>query len=89
MLFGKIRMPTNSESLCRTCTSALVVTGYGRSQHRTMCTYVHPNVVMPFTVNTCSGYFNRNQPRKVMDGFKVGAHRNTSGKVTTHINVKS
>jgi hypothetical protein len=69
-IFGKNKMPANSEPLCRTCTSALVLTGYDKSEQRIMCTYVHPNVVMPFTVNICSGYYNKNQPRKVIEGFK-------------------
>jgi len=32
------------------------------SEQMTMGTYVHPNLVLPFTVNTCSGYYDKNRP---------------------------
>ena len=86
-LFGRIKTPTNSEPLCRTCTSGLVFTGYGKSERRIMCTFVHPNVAMPFTVSTCSGYHDRNRPRKPLEGFKVDAGLDKPTKVTTRINV--
>ena len=69
-LFGKNKTSIDLNSLCTTCTSALVLNGSAKSQQKIMCTYVHPNVAMPFTVNICSGYYNKNQPRKVIEGFK-------------------
>jgi hypothetical protein len=79
--------PVGTESLCRTCTSALVFTGYRESEQMTMCTFMHPNIVLPFTVNTCTGYHDKNRPswKEMKDlaidvtpsplkpvGFKVG-----------------
>ena len=54
--------PVGSESLCRTCSYALIFTGYRESEQVTMCTRVHPNLVLPFTVNTCTGYYDKNRP---------------------------
>jgi len=69
-LFGKNKTSVDLNSLCTTCISALVLRGCGKSQQKIMCTFVHPNVAMPFIVNICSGYYNKNQPRKVIEGFK-------------------
>ena len=92
--------PIGSESLCKTCTSALVFTGYRESEQTTMCTWVHPNIVLPFTVNTCTGYYDKNRPsyKQMQDlaidvtpaplkpvGFKVGAQEPL--KVRTRVNV--
>ncbi len=92
--------PVGSEPLCRTCTSALIFTGYRESEQMTMCTFVHPNIVLPFTVNTCSGYYDKNRPsyRQMRDlaidvtpaplkpvGFKVGLHETPS--IRTRVNV--
>lgn len=92
--------PIGSASLCKTCTSALVFTGYRESELMTMCTWVHPNIVLPFTVNTCTGYYDKNRPsyKQMQDlaidvtpaplkpvGFKVGAQEPL--KVRTRINV--
>jgi hypothetical protein len=87
-----------NDSLCRTCTSALVFTGYRESEQMTMCTWVHPNIVLPFTVNTCTGYYDKNRPsyqqmqKLAIDvtpaplkpvGFKVGQ----TSSILTRINV--
>ena len=95
-------MPVGSESLCRTCTSALVFTGYRESEQMTMCTYMHPNIVLPFTVNTCTGYYDKNHPswKQMKDlaievtpsplkpvGFKVGRQDSTSEIARPHVNV--
>jgi hypothetical protein len=92
--------PVGSESLCKNCTNALVFTGYRESAQMTMCTYVHPNIVLPFTVNTCTGYYDKNCPsyKQMQDlaidvtpaplkpvGFKVGAQEPL--RVRTRINV--
>ena len=90
--------PVGSESLCKTCANALVFTGYRESEQITMCTYMHPNIVLPFTVNTCTGYHDKNRPsyqqmqKLAIDvapaplkpvGFKVGQTSN----ILTRINV--
>ena len=69
-IFAKNNVPSNSKTPCMTCTSALVFIGYGKSEQTTVCTCVYPNIVVPFTVNTCSGYYDKNRPRKQLEGFK-------------------
>jgi len=54
--------PVGSESLCRTCTHAHIMTGYKESEMITMCDNVHPNIVVPFTMYACSGYYDKNRP---------------------------
>jgi hypothetical protein len=90
--------PVGTESLCKTCTNALVFTGYRESEQMSMCTWVQPNIVLPFTVNTCTGYYDKNRPsyqqmqKLAIDvspaplkpvGFKVGQTSN----ILTRINV--
>ena len=94
--------PVGTESLCKTCANALVFTGYRESEQITMCTYMHPNIVLPFTVNTCTGYHDRNRPsyqqmqKLAIDvtpaplkpvGFKVGVGFHEAATVRTRINV--
>jgi hypothetical protein len=80
--------PVGSVSLCRTCTSAQIMTGYRESELITICDNVHPNLVVPFNVYECTGYYDKNRPswdemkklaihvepgRTKPRGFKVGA----------------
>ena len=80
--------PVGSESLCRTCANAHIMTGYRESEMVTVCTDVHPNIVLPFVIHECTGYYDKNRPSwKQMEdlaidvstapfkpvGFKVGA----------------
>jgi hypothetical protein len=80
--------PIGSDSLCRTCSNAQVMTGYRESEMVTMCDAVHPNIVVPFRIYDCNRYHDRNKPtwqqmqklaiRVSADkpkplGFKVGA----------------
>jgi hypothetical protein len=79
--------PIGSASRCKTCRNAHIMTGYRESELVTMCNEVHPNIVVPFTVYECSGYYDKNRPTwKQMEelaidvatapmkpaGFKVG-----------------
>lgn len=79
--------PIGSESLCRTCTNAHIMTGYRESEMVTMCSEVHPNIVVPFLIYECSSYYDKNRPswKRMEDlaitvspgplkpvGFKVG-----------------
>jgi hypothetical protein len=95
--------PVGTESLCKTCTSALVFTGYRESEQMTMCTWVHPNTVLPFTVNTCTGYYDKNRPsyKQMQDlaidvtptplkpvGFKVGVGFHEAATVKTRVIVE-
>ena len=54
--------PVGSESLCRTCTSAHIMTGYRESEMITICNDVHPNIVVPFNIYECSGHYDKNRP---------------------------
>ena len=36
--------------------------GYRESERLTMCNDVHPNIVVPFTIYECSGYYDKNRP---------------------------
>ncbi len=54
--------PVGSESLCKTCTSGHIITGYRESELITICTDVGPNLVLPFTVYDCTGYYDKNRP---------------------------
>ena len=54
--------PVGNESICSTCSRALVISGYRESELITVCCYVDPNIVLPFTVHTCSGFYDKNRP---------------------------
>ena len=54
--------PVGSESLCRTCSYAHIMTGYRESERITMCNEVHPNIVVPFLIYECTGYYDKNRP---------------------------
>lgn len=54
--------PVGSESLCRTCTHAHIMIGYRESEMVTVCTDVHPNIVLPFKIYDCTGYQDKNHP---------------------------
>jgi hypothetical protein len=54
--------PVGSESLCRTCSNAQIMTGYRESEMVTMCNGVHPNIVVPFNIYECTGYHDKNKP---------------------------
>jgi len=54
--------PIGSESLCRTCIYAQIMTGYRESEMITMCNRVHPNIVVPFRMYECTGYHDKNRP---------------------------
>lgn len=64
------------------------MTGFRESELITICDNVHPNLVVPFNVYECTGYYDKNRPswdemkRLAIDvvpgtlkpvGFKVGA----------------
>jgi hypothetical protein len=60
--FVKGGTPVGSESLCKTCSSAHIMTGYRESELVTICNDVHPNIVVPFTIYECTGYYDKNRP---------------------------
>jgi hypothetical protein len=94
--------PVGSESLCRTCTSAHIMIGYRESEMITICTDVNPNIVLPFTIYSCTGYYDKNRPSwDQMEklainvttaplkpvGFKVGVGFHETANVRTRVNV--
>ena len=54
--------PVGSESLCRTCSYAHIMSGFKESEMVTMCWRVDPNIVVPFRVYECTGYYDKNRP---------------------------
>lgn len=54
--------PVGSTSLCRTCTRALVLSGYRESERLTVCNWPDPSMAVPFVVYECSGYYDKNRP---------------------------
>lgn len=94
--------PVGSVSLCRTCSDAHIMTGYRESEQLIVCTNVHPNLLVPFVVSECTGYYDKNRPDwKQMEklaidvtpaplkpvGFKVGVGFHESATVRTHVSV--
>ena len=89
--------PVGSASLCRTCTSAHIMSGYRESEMVTICNDVHPNIVVPFVIHECTGYYDKNRPswKEMKDlaldvtpstlkpvGFKTGVGFTTRVKLT-------
>ncbi|HEY6414380.1 MAG TPA: hypothetical protein VIX42_11885 [Edaphobacter sp.] len=54
--------PIGSASLCKTCSYAHIMTGYRESEMVTMCNEIHPNIVVPFFIYECTGYYDKNRP---------------------------
>ena len=54
--------PVGTDSLCRTCTHAQIMAGYRESERVTICTGVHPNIVLPFKIYDCTSYEDKNRP---------------------------
>jgi hypothetical protein len=89
--------PVGSASLCRTCVNAQIMTGFRESELVTICDNVQPNLVVPFNVYECTGYYDKNRPswKQMQDlaidivpktlkpvGFKTGAGFGTTFEVT-------
>jgi hypothetical protein len=60
--FIKGGTPVGSESLCKTCSYAHIMTGYRESELVTMCNEVQPNIVVPFLICECTGYYDKQKP---------------------------
>jgi hypothetical protein len=54
--------PVGTASKCHTCNYAHIMTGYRESEKVVMCNEVHPNIVVPFLVYECTGYYDKNLP---------------------------
>ncbi|HWW22580.1 MAG TPA: hypothetical protein VNY78_01700 [Edaphobacter sp.] len=48
------------------------MTGYRESEMITMCNDVHPNIVVPFLIYECTGYYDKNRPNwKLMEDLAI------------------
>lgn len=54
--------PVGSESMCKTCSYSHIMTGFKESEMVTICRHVHPNIVVPFLMYECTGYYDKNRP---------------------------
>ena len=54
--------PSGWASLCTTCTWAHIVSGFRESELVVICTEVNPNFAVPFKVQECTNYLDRNRP---------------------------
>lgn len=54
--------PNGSESRCKTCSYAHIMTGYRESEMITACSRIHPNILVPFNIYECTGYYDKNRP---------------------------
>ena len=65
-VMGKLNIkggtPVGSDSLCRTCTYAHIMTGYRESEMVTMCDRLSQMIVVPFRMYECTGYYDKNRP---------------------------
>ena len=54
--------PIGALSLCKTCSNAQIVVGFRESELITICDNVNPNLIVPFNVYECTGYWDKNRP---------------------------
>jgi hypothetical protein len=54
--------PVGSESLCKTCSHAHIMTGYRESEMVTICNSPYPTILVPFAIYECTGYYDKNRP---------------------------
>lgn len=54
--------PIGNEHLCRTCCWGQFMTGYRESDVLVICTNARPNIRVPFVINECSEYQDKNRP---------------------------
>jgi hypothetical protein len=56
-------------SLCSSCASAHIVTGYRKSEMVVICTDANPHLSIRFEVKDCTGYSSRNRPEPAIRKF--------------------
>jgi hypothetical protein len=54
--------PRGWNSLCATCNYAHIVSGFRESELVVICTRVYPSFAVPYKVQECTGYLDRNRP---------------------------
>jgi hypothetical protein len=55
-------MTVGSASLCRTCRSAHILSGYRESEMMVVCTATYPDFAVPFVVRECTGFTDKAKP---------------------------
>ena len=84
---GKINIkggtPVGTVSLCRTCSWAHIMSGYRESEMMVVCTDLSPNIAVPFTVNECTSYNDKNRPNwDQMEKLAIDVLPSSTGKPT-------
>ena len=80
--------PIGSASLCKTCRSAQIMTGYRESEQLTICNWVDPCMVVPFTIYDCSNYYDKNRPSwKQMEDLAIDVVPDPLKKVGFKLNL--
>ena len=84
---GKINIkggtPVGTVSLCRTCSWAHIMSGYRESEMLVVCTDLSPNIAVPFTVNECTSYNDKNRPNwDQMEKLAIDVLPSSTGKPT-------
>ena len=54
--------PVGNMPLCKNCSWGQFITGYRESDMLAICTATNPNIVLPFTVQECSGFQDKQRP---------------------------
>ena len=54
--------PIGGDTLCRTCSESLVLSGFRESERVVLCDALYNSVAVPFAVHECSRYHDRNRP---------------------------
>jgi hypothetical protein len=74
--------PVGAESLCGTCSNALVMRGYRETEALVYCIYVSEQVLnVPFKIRDCSGYRDKTVPaRWEMEEMALIINEATSAK---------
>jgi hypothetical protein len=74
--------PVGSESLCHSCSHALVVKGYSEMEELVFCTYPYDQLIkLPFKVYKCTGHKDKNMPTwKQMEDMAINLNTSVTLK---------
>ena len=62
IMTGKKSTPLGNPHLCKNCTWGQFMTGYRDSDRLAICTNTSPNMVVPFPMQECTGFSDKNRP---------------------------
>ena len=51
-----------SDSLCKTCSYAQIMSGFRESELLTICHNTDPYLLVPFNIYECTRYYDKNRP---------------------------